>query len=90
MILLLCGPVEKPKKETDLSVGQQRVHSLEEARLHDVGLVQDEADLLVLAAGPAENVSEVFVEILGGVLVVNLDLWTKGSPCQTCSTFGNL
>ena len=32
-----------------LSVGEERVHPLEEAGVHHVALVQDEADLLILA-----------------------------------------
>ena len=33
-----------------LSVGEERVHSLQEAGVHHVALVQNEADLLILAA----------------------------------------
>ena len=34
----------------DLSVGKERVHPLEKAAVHDVALVKDETDLLILAA----------------------------------------
>ena len=60
--------------KTHLSVGEQGVHALEEGGVHDVGLVEDEADLLVLAAGAAEDDAEVLVKVLGRVLVVALDL----------------
>ena len=58
----------------DLSVGEKRVDALEEARVEDVALVHDEADLLSLAAGAAQDDSEVLVEVFHGVLGVDLEL----------------
>ncbi len=55
-----------------LSVSQQRVHALQEARVQHVRLVHDEGDLLVLAAGAAEDRTQVFVKVLAGVLAVDL------------------
>ena len=53
------------KQAGHLTVGQQGVHPLQEAGVHDVGLVQDEADLLVLAARAAQHLPQVFVKVLG-------------------------
>jgi len=61
--------LEQPRH---LPVGEQRVHPLQEARVQDVRLVQDEGDLLVLAAGAPQHCAEVLIEILASVLIVNL------------------
>ena len=42
--------------------------------VHPIGLVQDEADLLVLAAAPPQHLNEILIEVLSTVLVVDLDL----------------
>ena len=56
------------------AVGQQSVHPLQESRFHDVGFVQHEADLLVLAAGPAQQLTQIFVKVGSRVLVVHFNL----------------
>ena len=62
-------------KETgNFSVGKQRVHPLKEARVEDVRLIHDEADLLALAAGAAEDCAKILVEVIAGVLVRDFDL----------------
>ncbi len=58
-----------------LAVGQQRVHALEEAALQHVRLVEHEAQLLVLAAGAAQQLPQVLVKVGRRVLVVHLDLF---------------
>jgi hypothetical protein len=57
-----------------LAVGEQRVHPLQEARVHHVRLVQDKTDLLVLTTRPPQHLPQVLVKILRRVLVVHLDL----------------
>ena len=60
------------KQSGDLSVGQESVHPLEEARFQDVGLIEDEADFFVTATGAPQDTTEIFVEISAGVLAMNL------------------
>jgi hypothetical protein len=60
------------EKSGNFSVSQECIHSLQKARLHDVGLVQDEADFLATATGSSKNLSQVFVEVFGRVFVVDL------------------
>ena len=71
-----------------LPIRQKRVHALEEGRLHHVGLVEHEADLLVATAGPPQHDPQVLVKVLGRVLVVALDL-EDGEPV-TCGNKGFL
>ena len=64
-------PLEQAR---NLTVGQQGVHSLEETRIHDIALVEDEANLLIFAAASSQHLSQVFVEVFRTVLIVNFDL----------------
>lgn len=64
--------MDEYEKLVHLSVGQQGVHTLQEARVQHVGLVHDEGDLLVLAAGTTQNRTQVLVKVLTCVLPVNL------------------
>ena len=64
-------PLEQAR---NLTVSQQGVHSLEETRIHDIALVEDEANLLIFAATSSQHLSQILIKVLGTVLVVNLDL----------------
>ena len=55
-----------------LSICQQCVHSLEEARFQHVGLVQDEDNLLIPAARATQHGTKVIIKISCSVLAVNL------------------
>lgn len=59
--------------KTDLSVGQQRVHSLEEPAVQDVGLVQYKRNFLVAAAGSPQHGAQIFVEVRTSVFIVDLN-----------------
>ena len=62
-----------PFEETrHFAIGQQRVHSLEKAAVHHVGLVEEEDDLLAFAAGTTEQLTKIVIEVRGRVFVVNL------------------
>ena len=63
------------KVQFNLSIGQEGVHSLQEGRVEDVGLVHDKHNLLPLAAGATENVPEVVVKVHSRVLPVDLGTW---------------
>ena len=66
-----------------LSIGQEGVHSLQEGRVEDVGLVHDKHNLLPLAAGATENVTEVVVKVHGRVLPVDLGTRESQTPTST-------
>ena len=55
-----------------LSICQQCVHSLEEARLQHIGLVQDEDNLLIPTARATQHGSKVIIKVSCSVLAVNL------------------
>ena len=55
-----------------LSICQQCVHSLEEARLQHVGLIQDEDNLLIPTARATQHGMKVIIKVSCSVLVVNL------------------
>ena len=61
-----------------LSAGQQRVHPLQERRVKDVGLVEDEAYSLSGTAGPLEQVTQVVVEVVKCVPPRRLHLCQRG------------
>ena len=55
-----------------LSICQQCIHSLEEARLQHVGLIQDEDNLLIPAARATQHGTKVIIKVSCSVLAVNL------------------
>lgn len=57
----------------NLAIGQKRVHAFQEARVQDVGLVEDERDFFVFAARSAEDLAQVLVKVFASVFVVNLE-----------------
>lgn len=58
-----------------LSVSQQGVHALKEARVQNIGLIHDEGNLLVLAARTSKHSPQVLIKVLTCVLPVHL--WTQ-------------
>ena len=66
-----------------LSIGQEGVHSLQEGRVEDVGLVHDKHNLLPLAAGATENVTEVVIKVHSRVLPVDLGTRESQTPTST-------
>jgi len=40
--------------------------------------IEDEADALVLASCARQHGAQILVEVFGAVVLVNLDLWTRG------------
>ena len=55
-----------------LSICQQCVHSLEEARLEHVGLIKDEDNLLIPTARATQYSTKVIIKVSSSVLAVNL------------------
>lgn len=55
-----------------LSVGQQGVHSLKEARIQHIGLIHDKGDLFILATGATQHSTQILIEVLPGVFPVYL------------------
>jgi hypothetical protein len=74
-LILQCVVVVALKQSGHFAVGQQRVQALQKAGFHHVRLVHDEADLLVPAAGPAQNMPNVLVKV--GALVLGMDFQLK-------------
>jgi hypothetical protein len=62
------------EKSRNLTVGEERIHTFQEARVEDIGLIHNEADLLTLNTTSSEDISEIVVKVLGCVLAMNLDL----------------
>ena len=60
-----------------LSICQKSVHSFQEAWLQNVGLVQNEDNLLVLATCSSEHRSQIFIKICSQVFAVNLVMWNR-------------
>ena len=56
------------------AVRQQRVHALEESRVENVRLVQDEHDFLAFGPRAPQHAPQVVVEVLARVVVVHFDL----------------
>ena len=57
------------EKAWDFSGGQKSIHSLEEGRRENVGLVEDEGDLFLFAACSEHDLSEVLIKGLNGVVM---------------------
>eukprot|EP00968_Pinguiococcus_pyrenoidosus_P008406 scaffold602_cov298-Pinguiococcus_pyrenoidosus.AAC.10 len=64
-------PFEKPG---NVAACQKRIHPLQETRVKSVGLVEDEAQLLVADADAFHAAAQVFVKALDGVVRMRLDL----------------
>lgn len=56
-----------------LSIGQEGVHSFQEAGVQHVGLVQDEHYLLVTTTRTTQHSTEVIIKISCSVLTMNLN-----------------
>jgi len=58
----------------NFGVGEESIHSFQEARIEDVRFVHYEADFFTLGSRTAEDSPQIFVEVFSGVLVGDLDL----------------
>ena len=70
-------------RQTYLSIGQQGVHSLQEAGVQHVGLIQDEHNLLPPAAGATQNGPQVLVKVFRRVLPMHLCMYTYITTSHT-------
>ena len=55
-----------------LSIGQQSVHSLQEARLQHIGLIKDKHNFLIPAARATQHSTKIVIKVSGSVLAINL------------------
>lgn len=54
------------------SISKKSVHSFQEAWLHDIRLIQDKSNLLILAAWSPQNITKIFIKVGSCVLAMNL------------------